>query len=485
MRVIAAFLVCAVLTGGCGTAYHAFVHAETASLYADAEQTRVVAQMEQFTDGALGKRAPEGDLLPFTSDQHGAGYVRKADVLSFSYDYDLSTPAPVALQEALAKNREALERQLEGPPDRARIVKDAITRADSLRRDQRFADAWKASETAVEAAQRSGVTYLRRKAERCQADLRKSLVEVVKLGERARALEAAATLQRLPPSQRGPGADKAIAERVGREVKEAEVTFGRGDVAGALQAAAALQKLSTPETRPAIDGLINGLVLHEVAEVETLLKGSDSEAAASRFWRLARTFPERASELAPLRARVEAVVVPEVERCVSEARKASTDIGERITLLRRAVALDPQHKDAAALLAASESELVQSFEEAKRRVRELSKKHPPVTVTGEILDRDRHSITVWGKAIPDTPDRASVFGGVWEDAGLVVLNPDESYISAGHYTGGYHYFLEKRRGAWVYGDEPRDLRTALQTWSRLTRVLSRLGIQRETNWRRE
>jgi len=106
---------------------------------------------------------------------------------------------------------------------------------------------------------------------------------------------------------------------------------------------------------------------------------------------------------------------------------------------------------------------IQEAERARRAeaARIVDPHRIPFTITGEIHDRDEHSLAVWGKAIP--PGGSNPLGALYRDSNIVVLYPDQSRLMGPMYAGGSHCFVGKRSGTnafgatvpgWVYGPCP-------------------------------
>ena len=92
-------------------------------------------------------------------------------------------------------------------------------------------------------------------------------------------------------------------------------------------------------------------------------------------------------------------------------------------------------------------------------------------IVGEVIDRDRDKLILFGKAIP-MGGNMDTYGAVLRDASLVVMNPQVQGMPR-KYVGDHH-FLRKTKGVnaynapvpvWVYGGLPKPVLDKVQPLS--------------------
>lgn len=158
-------------------------------------------------------------------------------------------------------------------------------------------------------------------------------------------------------------------------------------------------------------------------------------------------------ESAEIREGVLAWELPyQIDKRVSGVRKELTDTG-RVKLeerRRKSTGVDQLGSDHSA---------------AARALMQVKREHPRFTITGKIQDRERDSVLVVGRAIPEGGN-VQVFGTLLEATAIQVLHPDAERMNPMYYMGGTHYFIDKgratnSRGApvplWIYGGPPAAL----------------------------
>jgi tetratricopeptide (TPR) repeat protein len=90
----------------------------------------------------------------------------------------------------------------------------------------------------------------------------------------------------------------------------------------------------------------------------------------------------------------------------------------------------------------------------------LNSKYPKFKIIGDIKDRDKDILQIWGVALP-VSENYYEYGAMLEKGNIIVLNPNEFNINYNIYANGEHYFRGKQYGknavgadvpANVYGD---------------------------------
>lgn len=107
-------------------------------------------------------------------------------------------------------------------------------------------------------------------------------------------------------------------------------------------------------------------------------------------------------------------------------------------------------------------ELKDSYDVIESLKNEINLYKGKFIVAGEIKDRDKNGIKIWGVAMPNNEEGISEMGCQPNKTNIYVIQPVESSINYQYYDAENHYFIKRSEGEnafgvkvpiWVYIDE--------------------------------
>ncbi|MGM0603986.1 MAG: hypothetical protein ACQESS_11835 [Bacillota bacterium] len=128
--------------------------------------------------------------------------------------------------------------------------------------------------------------------------------------------------------------------------------------------------------------------------------------------------------------------------------------------------------------------LNQNYRRIKQEYNRISSENPQFQLQGEIEDRTRNELYIWGKAIPlNAPP--NVYGTLLDDSNIYVVDYDKNNINVNFYAAQGKYLLKKTTGkgnfgqdvpVWIYGDMPEELRNIENELMKINAEISNLEL---------